>query len=126
MKRKAIKILGIFVVFISTFLNSVFALSPQSELIYQGVDVSDWQRYIDYSQVKNAGIDIVYIKASQGTTRKDPYFETNYQNAKANGLKVGFYHYVTATTVEGARAEARFFASVISRKKSGLQIGYGL
>lgn len=50
----------------------------------------------------------MYIKASQGTTRKDPYFETNYQNAKANGLKVGLYHYVTATTVEGARAEARF------------------
>ncbi len=68
----------------------------------------------------------MYIKASQGTTRKDPYFETNYQNAKANGLKVGLYHYVTATTVEGARAEARFFASVISRKKSRLQIGYGL
>ena len=93
---------------------------------YQGIDVSNWQGYIDYARVKQSGIDIVYIKASQGTTRKDPYFETNYQNAKANGLKVGLYHYVTATTVEGARAEARFFASVISRKKSGLQIGYGL
>lgn len=117
MKRKAIKILGIFVVFISTFLNSVFALSPQSELIYQGVDVSDWQRYIDYSQVKNAGIDIVYIKASQGTTIKDPYFEINYENAKANGLKVGFYHFLVATTVEEAEQEATFFSSVISGKQ---------
>ena len=121
-------ILGI-VIFVFAFCmqtNQIYALTPASDLTYEGIDVSNWQGYIDYARVKQSGIDIVYIKASQGTTRKDPYFETNYQNAKANGLKVGFYHYVTATTVEGARAEARFFASVISRKKSGLQIGYGL
>lgn len=117
MKIKMVKIFGIFVVFFSTFLNSVFALSPQSELIYRGIDVSDWQRYIDYSQVKNSGVDIVYIKASQGTTIKDPYFEINYESAKANGLKVGFYHFLDATTVEEAEKEASFFVSVISGKQ---------
>ena len=57
------------------------------------------------------------MKSSEGRSYIDPYFERNYQNAKANGLKVGFYHYVTARTVEQAREQANFFASVISGKE---------
>lgn len=92
------------------------AVSPVSLANYEGIDVSNWQGNIDYAQVKAAGIEIVYIKASEGTTYKDPYFERNYANAKANGLKVGFYHFVTATNVQAARNQAQFFASVISGK----------
>ena len=117
MRKKVLKISGIFLVFIFTFINSIYALSPQSELKYEGIDVSDWQGYIDYSQVKNSGIDVVYIKASQGNSIKDPYFEINYENAKANNLKVGFYHFLTATTVEEAEQQATFFTSVISGKQ---------
>ncbi len=47
----------------------------------------------------------------------DPYLETNYKNAKANNLKIGFYHYLTATTVNQAIAQADFFASVIEGKE---------
>ena len=101
---------------ISTSVSSL-AFAPSSSTIYQGIDVSSWQGTIDFSQVKNAGIDIVYMKSSEGRSYIDPYFERNYQNAKANGLKVGFYHYVTARTVEQAREQANFFASVISGKE---------
>lgn len=117
MKKQAIKILGIFLSFIFTFITSIYAITPQSELKYQGIDVSDWQGYINYSQVKNYGIEIVYIKASQGQKIKDPYFELNYENAKANNLKVGFYHFLTATNIEEAEKEAIFFSSVISGKQ---------
>ena len=67
-------------------------------------------------QVKNAGIDIVYMKASEGSNFVDPYFNQNYTNAKENGLKIGFYHYLTARTQEEAVIEARFFVSTISGK----------
>lgn len=97
-------------------MDSVFAITPVSNLEYQGIDVSHWQGYIDYSEVRRSGIEVVYIKASQGTNIKDTYFEINYENAKANGLKVGFYHFLTATNTEEAEQEARFFASVISGK----------
>ena len=96
--------------------NMVYALTLTSEPIYQGIDVSDWQGYIDYREVKANGVEIVYIKASQGNNIKDPYFDINYENAKANGLKVGFYHFLTATTTEEAEQQARFFTSVISEK----------
>lgn len=98
------------------FVNVAYAITPASEPQYQGIDVSDWQGYIDYSQVRSEGIEIVYIKSSQGSNIKDPYFDINYENAKANGLKVGFYHFLTATTTEEAEQEAQFFASVISGK----------
>ena len=97
-------------------MDSVFAITPVSNLEYQGIDVSHWQGYIDYSEVRRSGIEVVYIKASQGTNIKDAYFDINYENAKANGLKVGFYHFLTATNTEEAEQEARFFASVISGK----------
>ena len=81
---------------------------------YRGMDVSDWQGYINYSEVKNSGIEIVYIKASQGDSIVDSHFRTNYENAKANGLKVGLYHFLTATSVADAESQAEYFASVIS------------
>lgn len=117
MKKKLLKICGMFLVFIFTFFNSIYALTPQGEFRYEGIDVSDWQGYIDYNQVKNSGIEIVYIKSSQGINVKDPYFEVNYENAKANNLKVGFYHFLTATNIQEAEQQATFFASVISGKQ---------
>lgn len=97
--------------------EKIYAIEQEGNNTYNGIDVSDWQGYINYEEVKNAGIEIVYIKSSQGSNWKDPYFETNYQNAKANGLKVGVYHFLTATNTEEAEAEANFFASCISEKQ---------
>jgi GH25 family lysozyme M1 (1,4-beta-N-acetylmuramidase) len=79
-------------------INITYAITPSSNQQYQGIYVSDWQGYIDYSKVSESGIEIVYIKASQGSNIKDPYFDINYENAKANGLKVGFYHFLTASS----------------------------
>lgn len=114
--KKIIGFVLIFTIVVMLNLSSTYSMTPVSNLVYEGIDVSNWQRYINYSQVKASGIEVVYIKASEGTTYKDPYFETNYQNAKTNGLKVGFYHFLTARNTQQARAQAQFFASVISGK----------
>ena len=111
---KKIFYIGIFMFFNLAFSSCAFAFSPSSNSIYQGIDVSNWQGYIDYQSVKAEGIDIVYIKSSQGTNITDPYFRINYDNAKANGLKVGFYHYVTARNIYEAEEEAKYFSTVIS------------
>lgn len=120
MYKKIQKMIVIFsILFVTIFLGKyhTYALTPASNEIYDGIDVSDWQGYINYSEVKNSGIQIVYIKASQGTSIKDPYFDINYENAKANGLKVGFYHFLSATNEQEAKQEATFFATVISGKE---------
>lgn len=99
------------------FTGASLALEPSSNEIYHGIDISQWQENIDFTAVKEDGIEIVYIKASQGNDYIDPYFERNYQNAKENGLKIGFYHFLTARTTEEAKDQADFFASVISHKQ---------
>ncbi len=96
--------------------NPSYAVTPLSSPNYQGIDVSNWQGNIDYTKVKADGIQIVYIKSSQGDNIKDPYFERNYRNAKANDLKVGVYHFLTARNTTQAREQADFFCSIISDK----------
>ncbi|MCU7193609.1 MULTISPECIES: LysM peptidoglycan-binding domain-containing protein [Turicibacter] len=91
------------------------AFGPSSELLYDGIDVSQWQGNINFEAVSQSGIEVVYIKSSEGYS-VDPYFETNYKKATDAGLKVGVYHYVTATTVEEAQSEAAFFVSNLEGK----------
>ena len=118
MKRKTVVILLIIFCFpLYILIGKVYAIEPAGSNIYDGIDVSSWQRNIDFEQVKNDGIEVVYIKASEGRTLRDPYFERNYEMAKANGLKVGFYHYVTARTNEDAILQAQFFSKVIEGKE---------
>lgn len=110
--------LSLFFIATLAFIHSLPSLGfgPSSDTKYQGIDISSWQGNVNFSAVKNSGIDIVYIKASEGSRYINPYFESSYQNAKANGLKVGFYHYVTARSTAEAVTQANFFAKVISNK----------
>lgn len=95
----------------------VYALSPSSNEIYKGIDVSEWQGNINFDRVKKAKIEVVYIRAGQGFSYKDAKFERNYQEARKNGLKIGVYHYMTARNVEDAKLQAKFFVSLISGKQ---------
>ena len=59
----------------------VYALSPSSNEIYRGIDVSEWQGDIDFGEVREAGIEVVYIRAGQGFSYEDARFEENYEIA---------------------------------------------
>ena len=93
--------------------TQAFAFSQSSEKLYNGIDLSEWQGNIDFGEVARAGIEVVYIRASEGRGYVDPYFRENYEKAKANGLRTGFYHFLTATNVAEAKEEAEFFVSNI-------------
>lgn len=114
--REVKKIFVLILLILVMLCTKSLGIMPESTDFFEGIDVSNWQGYIDYEQVKKAEIDIVYIEASVGQDYKDPYFELNYENAKLNGLKVGAYHYLTAQSITEAEREAEFFASVISGK----------
>ena len=85
----------------------------------KGIDVSYAQGAIDWAKVKAAGIDFAMIRASRGAVSssrpiaQDVTFEYNITQATANGIKVGVYHYLYASTAAEARKEARFFLSTI-------------
>ena len=113
-KKKFFLCFCIFYIIIAlTYVPKVYAISPAGDQIYQGIDVSNWQGSINFNEVKNDGIEIVYIKASEGTNYVDPRFRMNYEGAKSTGLKIGFYHYVRARSEEQAIKEAQHFVNVI-------------
>jgi GH25 family lysozyme M1 (1,4-beta-N-acetylmuramidase) len=60
----------------------------------RGIDIYSGQGDIDFNKVKGSGVEIVYIKATEGLTYTDPTFKSFYDKAKAAGLKVGFYHFL--------------------------------
>ena len=111
MVKKIFSIILLIVILMS--MIPVFAFPPSDEKIYQGIDVSEWQGRINFKEVAESGIEVVYIRASEGTSYIDPYFMDNYRGAKENGIRVGFYHFLTATTTEEAEREAKFFVSNI-------------
>lgn len=79
---------------------------------YKGIDISNWQGSIDFSQVKKSGVQIVYIEATEGDFYTDPYLQEFYDGARSNGLLVGFYHFFTPAIP--AIKQAEYFTSAIS------------
>lgn len=63
----------------------------------KGIDISAYQGInIDFNKVKASGVEIVYIKATEGVTFDSPGFKLQYAKARSVGLKIGFYHYMKA------------------------------
>ncbi|KAF6576447.1 glycoside hydrolase family 25 protein [Paenibacillus polymyxa] len=81
----------------------------------EGIDVSRYQGTIDWKRVRADGKSFAFIKASQGQRYVDPTFITNAKGIKAAGLLLGAYHFVDATNVNAAKAEARHFAEVLEQ-----------
>lgn len=62
----------------------------------QGIDVSSYQKNIDWKSVAQTGkYTFVFIKATEGRTYKDAYFQTNWRETKKYGLLRGAYHFYT-------------------------------
>lgn len=85
----------------------------------RGIDVSHWQRTVDFEKVKSAGYTFVMLNAGYGryAKQKDESFERNYTAAKKAGLDVGAYWYSYALTETEALEEAKTFVSCIKGKK---------
>lgn len=97
------------------------AIPPSGRRQYRGIDISEFQGEIDFEEVRRSGIEAVYIRVGAGEYT-DEYFAENYERAKAAGLKIGFYHYVTARSVEEGRRQARFFASLAAGREPDMRL----
>ncbi len=97
------------------------AIPPSGGRQYRGIDISEFQGEIDFEEVRRSGIEAVYIRVGAGEYT-DEYFAENYERAKAAGLKIGFYHYVTARSVGEGRRQARFFASLAAGREPDMRL----
>lgn len=97
-------------------ITSRGAHAPVDRAIYPvcGIDVSAHNGEVDFDRVKAAGVDFVYIKASEGATWRDACFETNYRRAVDAGLAVGIYHFFRFD-VEGWRQSVNVMRAINGR-----------
>ncbi len=87
--------------------------------IIDGIDVSKYNGTIDWTAVKNSGIDFAFVRTSYrgygktGNLAADPYGAVNMKNAAAAGVKVGAYIFSQAITVEEAQQEADYLLNSV-------------
>lgn len=84
----------------------------------KGIDVSQWQGEIDWQQVRNSGVEFVFIRVGgRGTTEgrlyDDDMAQSYYEGATAAGLKVGAYFFSQSITVEEAVEEAQYLLNAV-------------
>lgn len=90
----------------------------------KGLDLSKYQKGINFSQIKAAGYEFVILRAGYTGTGTgiskniDPCFEDFYKKAKATGLGVGAYWYSCANSFDKGVSEAQFMLNNCLKGKS--------
>ncbi len=76
-----------------------------------GIDVSYYQKTINWDTVKAQNIKFVFIKATEGITIKDSKFDENWENSKKVGITRGAYHFFRPT-IDGKQQALLFLKTV--------------
>ncbi|MEW2549064.1 GH25 family lysozyme [Streptomyces sp. NPDC047002] len=75
-----------------------------------GMDVSHYQGTVNWASAYGNGARFAYMKATEGTTYRDPNFSANYTGSYNTGFIRGAYHFATPNTSTGA-AQADYFVA---------------
>jgi lysozyme len=83
-----------------------------------GIDVSDYQPRVDWTQVARAGHKFAYIKSTEGSGWEAKHFRRHFDAARNAGLLVGAYHFArwdggNADPILDARDEALRFRDFV-------------
>lgn len=94
-----------------------------------GIDVSKWQKEINWQEVKAEGIEFAIIRIGYQTDYDgdyvlDPYFISNIEGAKAANLPVGIYFYSYAKNVEQAIEQANWVKDNLKNYQIDLPIAF--
>lgn len=84
-----------------------------------GIDVSRYQSDFDFIKAKKEGVEFVIVKSggADDGLYKDSKYEQNYKAAKAAGLPVGSYYYLSAQNVTEAKEQALHYISLSKDKQ---------
>lgn len=88
-----------------------------------GLDVSKYQRTINWKMVSEMNADSIriifaFIKATEGRMYFDPTFDYNWENSKKNNIIRGAYHYYKPDI--NSKKQAQNFMSVVDINKGDL------
>jgi GH25 family lysozyme M1 (1,4-beta-N-acetylmuramidase) len=75
-----------------------------------GIDVASYQGKVNWASWKAKGKSFAYVKATEGTSYKNPYFAAQYGGAAKAGLIRGAYHFASPNGKAGY-LQARYFVA---------------
>ena len=73
-----------------------------------GIDVSSYQGVVDWVSFTKVKRSFVYVKATEGSSYRNPYFGSQYGGAKAAGMFAGAYHFANPSGKSG-KTQATYF-----------------
>ena len=76
----------------------------------QGMDVSSHQLNVDWGQAWNQGSRFAYVKATEATSYKNPYYNQQYNGSVNVGMYRGAYHFAIPGVSSGAE-QANYFVN---------------
>lgn len=122
---------------LNPYERTAFTLDGRGRLSYErdgkrartGIDVSTYQKEIDWRLVAADGIDFAILRLgyrgyTEGGLFMDQTFESNLQGALDAGLDVGVYFFSQAITPEEAEAEAAFVLNAIGDNEIACPIAF--
>jgi peptidoglycan hydrolase-like protein with peptidoglycan-binding domain len=85
-----------------------------------GIDVSEFQAYIDWGKVRDAGTSFAIVRlglrgGSSGKIYEDETFNVNMRGAHAAGIPLGVYFYSQAINVSEAVEEAEYCLKLLAK-----------
>ncbi len=77
----------------------------------EGIDISAHNGVVCFDSLAAAGIDFVYLKASEGVSFRDQSFIRNFEAARKAGLAIGAYHFFRFDC-DGAMQSVNFLKAI--------------
>lgn len=82
----------------------------EAAAVSPGMDVSGYQGNVNWAAAKSNGARFVYIKATEGTTYRNPSFSSQYGGSYSHGIIRGAYHFALPNVSSGA-TQANYFVN---------------
>ena len=105
--------------------------SDGKKVSFLGVDISRYQKEVDFEALKEDGIEFVMIRLGArgyktGTLQLDEYFHENMKKATEAGLDIGIYFYSQAVSSEEAIEEATLVLDNIKEYKVAYPVAFDM
>ena len=83
--------------------------------MWKGIDVSDNQGVIDWTQVAAAGVQFAILRSVRRSGKADYQFAANLEGCRQHGIPVAAYKYTYAVTTAQAQEEARQVVALLQQ-----------
>ncbi|MEV5413420.1 glycoside hydrolase family 25 protein [Thermopolyspora sp. NPDC052614] len=92
----------------------------------KGIDVSNWQRRVDWRAHADRGVAFAFAKATEGDEFLDPWFERNWEGMREHWIVRGAYHFARPGGKNPEEQAVHFLRALRRAAAAAGRSGFGL